>query len=158
MANLNSMAEMIIKKPNVYITPDLPEGDQAVIHIISPKQTFLNLKFEEGDLDIPFKPFLSADNALDLEIKPKIKKAISKLEDRIVHLGAVYTCYHYLLTVKDNEVYLLSVSLTGLSLGYGITKEIAEKVDIKLYAPVYQGPFTQHVISVFTEDVFVQKR
>ncbi len=155
---MNTMAEMIIKKPNVYITPDLPEGELCTVHIIGPKQSFLDLKFIEGDPDVPFKPILSADKALDLDIKPKIKKQISLLEDRIIHLGAAYTSYSYLLTVKDNEVYLLSTSLKGLTMGFEITKEIAEATDIKMFPLVWSGPFTNHIISAFIEDIFVQKQ
>jgi hypothetical protein len=155
---MNTMAEMIIKKPNVYITPDLPEGELCAIHIIAPKQAFLDLKFVEGDPDVPFKPILSADKALDLEMKPKIKKQISLLEDRIIDLGAAYTCYSYLLTVRDNEVYLLSASLKGLTMGFAITKEIAEMADINIFPIVWSGPFTNHIISAFIEDIFVQKQ
>ncbi len=148
----------IIKKPNMYVTPDLGEGDNCAIHIIIKKQTFLTLKFEEGDAEMPYKPYLSADKALDLEVKPKIKKQISQLEDRIVEEGGVYTCYNYLLTVRDNEIFLLSVSLSGVSLGFEITKQIAAKVKIPTYNNIFQGPFTNHCSSVFIEDIFVQKQ
>lgn len=148
----------VVRKPNVYITPDLIEGEKCAIHIIAEKQTFLTLKFEEGDPEVPFKPFLSADNALDLEVKPKVKKIISQLEDRIVDCGVVYTCYNYLLTVRDNEVFLLSTSLGGISLGFDITKGIAEKIKIPTYNSVFQGLHTNHTSSVFVEDIFIQKQ
>lgn len=148
----------IIKKPNVYITPDLLEGENCSVHIITLDQTFIALKFEEGDLEIPFKPFIKIDDTFNLEVRPKIKKQISKLEDRIVNLGSIFTCYNYLLTVKDNEVFLLSISLSGISLGFNITQEIATKVKIPTYNPIFRGPFTDNVINVFVEDAFFQKQ
>lgn len=147
----------IITNPNIYVTPDLLEGESAAIYIIANKQTFLSLKFTEGDGEIPFKPFLSKDNTLDLDKKPALKAQIKLLEDRIVNLGVVYTCYHYFLTVRGNNIYLLSTSLSKMSLGYEITKEIAAKVEIEVYKPIWTGTYTPHVVSAFVEDVFIQK-
>lgn len=147
----------VITKPSVYITPDLLEGEAAVVYIIENKQTFLSLKFAEGTVDMPFKPFLSKDNTLDLDKKPHLKKQIKLLEDRIVDLGVVYTCYHYFLTVKDNEIFLLSISLSKMSLGYEITKEVALKIGIQVFNPIWKGQYTQHVVNAFVEDIFIQR-
>jgi len=148
----------IVSKPNVYITPDLIEGEQCAIHIVGEKQTFLTLKFEEGSPDVPYKPFLSADKQLDISAKPKLKKQIATYEDRIVDLGGVYTCYSYLLTVRDNMVFLLSVTIGGLSLGFEITKQIANKIDIPVYNSIWNGMYTSHISNAFVEDIFIQKK
>lgn len=147
----------IIKTPNIYITPDLVEGEPCAIHLLNKKQPFLTLKFEEGNFEIPFKPILSVDNSVDL-IKTKLNKQISRIEDEIVGLGEVYTCYNYLLTVRDNEIYLLSLSLGGMSLGFEITCEVAETIKVKTYKAIFKGPYTNFLPSAFIEDIFIQKQ
>jgi hypothetical protein len=148
----------IIKTPVVYITPDLKEGEDISIHVINSKQTFLNLKFEEGDFDVLYKPILSTDNVIDLEKNPGLKKHIAIIEDKIVALGNLYTAYNYLLSLKNGEFYLLSVSLQGLALGFDITKEVADKIDLLVDKPIWDGVFTRRAVSAFIEDIFVQRK
>lgn len=145
-----------VRKPNVYVTPDLVEGETCAVHIIKPGQTFITLQFDEGGFEVPYKPILTADNIS--EVKPKIRKQINKLEDRIVNLGEVYTCYNYLLTIRDGEIFLLSLQLGKITLGFEVTKEIAEKINIPTYNKIYHGPFCHTVVSSFIEDIFIQKQ
>jgi hypothetical protein len=151
----------IIKTPARYITPDLIHGEEAVIHIISPKQHFLNLKFEEDNKSVNgvcYKPILSIDNIGKASIKEGLREEVAKIEDRIIDLGSLYTIYNYLFTLKNDEIYLVSTTLQGTSLGYDITREIAEEIGVPHIKPVWTGTLCQHVINAFIEPVFIQKK
>jgi hypothetical protein len=147
----------IIQEPHIYITPDLEEGQLAVVHIVYNKQRFLNLIFKEEKKDMII-PYVNTDKELNLETNLPLKEEIRKIEDRIVALGELFTCYNYLLTVKNGEIYLLSVSLTELSLGFDITKSIAEKINIKTLQPSWTGIYTTYTPAAFIEDIFIQKK
>ena len=148
----------VIKVPQVYITPDLKEGESVAVHTIYPKQTFLNLKFEEGGtLNSTYQSVLSVDDFKILDNEPELKKRISEIEGRVISLGNLYTAYSYLLVIKNKDIRLLSTTLKGLALGYEITKEISEKIEIPVDTPSWIGMFTRANIYAFVEDIFIQK-
>lgn len=148
----------IINSPQRYVTTDLLEGEIVVVHLLDVKQKFINLKFEAGIKEIPFRPIITANNALEVEVNEKFKEQLHEVEAKIILLENLYTAYNYLFTTKGNELLLLSLSLHGIPMNFDIVKEVAKKLNIKTPGIVWQGHYTTLTISAFVEDVFIQRK
>lgn len=141
--------------PTVYKTPDLKEGDKAVIHIIQPNYQFINLKFDEKK-DIKNIPNLIVDNINTFSDK-KIKASIKRIEGIVLQLGGVYTCYSYLFVCDNKIISLVSVALEDSTMGFVATTKISEHLDIPCLKPNWSGIFVQQVAHAFYENIFVSK-
>ncbi len=152
------MKKNIVKEPQRFITADLQEGEQAVIYCLNPKQRFVNMKFQYDEKHNYYKPIISADNAVEVELNEKYKEQLVELQAKIIILENLHTTYNYLFTIINHEFYLVSVSLHNMSLGYDITLEIADQLNIKTLTPVWKGTYTSFVVNAFTEDIFIQRK
>lgn len=148
----------IINKPQRYVTTDLVEGEVVVVHLLNPKQRFINLRFEIGIKEIPYKPIVTADNALEIEINDKFKDQLGEIEAKIILLENLYTAYNYLFTTKGNELLLLSISLHGIPMNYEIVKKVAKSLHINTPESIWEGHYTSLAISAFVEDIFIQRK
>ena len=152
------MRKNIIRTPQRFITADLQEGEQAVIYCLNPKQRFINLKFQYDEKFNYYKPIISADNAVEVELNEKYKEQLIELQAKIIMLENLHTTYNYLFTIINSEFYLISVSLHNMSLGYDITMEIATQLGVKTLTPTWQGIYTNLIVNAFTEDIFIQRK
>ena len=152
------MKRNIIKTPQRFITADLQEGEQAVIYCLTPKQKFINLKFQYDEKFNYYKPIISTDSAIEVELNEKYKEQLIELQAKIILLENLHTTYNYLFTIINDEFYLISVSLHNMSLGYDITLEIAAQLSVKTLTPTWQGIYTTFVVNAFTEDIFIQRK
>ena len=146
----------MINQPLRYKTPDLKEGESAVIHILQSKRSFVNLKFKDSDQtkDVPNLTIGDYSALSDKEVKAKIKI----LQNRILKLGSIYTCYSYLFVIVNKEPYLISMAMDSITLGFEMVCKIAQELQVPTPKPLWSGTFTQHAINAFYEDIFVQKK
>lgn len=148
----------LINKPQRYVTTDLLEGEIVVVHRLNPKQRFINLKFEPGIKEIPYKPVVTADNALEIEVNDKFKEQLGEIQAKIILLENLFTAYNYLFTTKGNELLLLSISLHGIPMNYEIVKKVAKNIQINTPEIIWEGHYTPLHISAFVEDIFIQRK
>lgn len=139
-----------------YKAPDLNEGEKVVVHSITNKHSFINLKFNDKD-EVKNIPNIHIADATALSNR-KIKTKLEEIKKRIALLDGVYTCYSYLLVSKDNELSLVSMSIESVTLSFDTVKKIATTLDIPVLKPLWSGTFTPHNISAFLEDIFIQKQ
>lgn len=153
------MLATTIKNPIRYKTPDLSEGEKAVVYILQPKQCFVNLKFQESD-GIQYKPnlIIGDSDSSCFQKNSKTRKKLEEIEKRIVSLGSVYTCYSYLFTVKGNEVYLISMALETVTLGFDMVSVISKEIGVSALKPSWIGTYTQAAVTAFFEDIFIQRK
>lgn len=139
-----------------YKAPDLNEGEKVVVHSITNKHSFINLKFNDKD-EVKNIPNMYIGSATALSNR-KIKAKLEEIKKRIALLDGVYTCYSYLLVSKDNELSLVSMSIENVTLSFDTVTKIAATLDIPVLKPLWSGVFTPHNISAFLEDIFIQKQ
>lgn len=147
-----------LRAPKIFKTLGVKEGDPVVVHILQDNQKFLHLSFKEKNDDSALfdkETLISYD--LDKHEKDKeINQEFERIEQTILDLGGVYSSYNYLFTLVDNKLFLLSISVSNLALGFDAVKIIAEKIDVKTLKPSWKGTYTTLTWAAFVEDIFIQ--
>lgn len=146
----------IIRTPVRYKSPDLNEGDQAVVHIVTNKQNFINLKFNDKD-EVKNIPNLTISDSTALSNKV-LKGKLKDIEKKLLMLDSIYTAYSYLFVAQGTDLALVSMSMENTTLGFDFVKKIAADLEIDVLKPCWNGTFTQHAVNAFFEDIFIQKK
>lgn len=146
----------IIRTPIRYKTPDLIEGEQAVVHIVNNKQNFINLKFNDIN-EVKNIPNLTISDSTALSNKV-LKDKLKAIEKKLLALDSIYTAYSYLFVAQGTNLALVSMSMENTTLGFDFVKKIATDLEIDVLKPCWNGTFTQHAVNAFFEDIFIQKK
>lgn len=144
--------------PQVFTTPGVKEGVQVAVHAVRENQEFVQLSFKEK-----FGPtqMYDLEAIVNYDInKFKQNKIIvaffEGVEKTILNLGGIYSSYNYLFTIIKGKPYLLSVSVSNVTLGFSTVKEIAVKLGVNVLNPTWTGLYTFTTWAVFYENIFIQ--
>jgi len=147
-----------LRSPKIYKTPSVRDGEEVVVHILQENQQFVRLSFKEQNTTpeaFDSEAMLSYD--LDQFSSDKdITAMFDKIEQSVLDLGNIYTSYSYLFTLINKKMFLVSVSIGNLSLGFGAVKDIAEKVGVETIKANWRGIYTAVTWAAFYEDIFIQ--
>lgn len=146
----------IVRTPIRYRTPDLLEGEEAVVHIVNNKHNFINLKFNDKD-EVKNIPNLTISDSTALSNKT-LKGKLKDIEKKLLTLDNVYTAYSYLFVAQGTNLSLVSMSMENTTLGFDLVRKIADDLGIEVLKPCWRGVLTQHAINAFFEDIFIQKK
>lgn len=151
--------DAIIKSPTRYISINLQEGDPAVVYTLNDAEPFFNLHFEAAE-DQKINSIITADENIQKLISSLsvISEKIGVIEDLIINKGSVYVHYNYLFTIRNGEVYLISITIEGSSLSHTLTSAIGKELGLTMLKPSWRGIYSLHTMNAFIESVFVQKQ
>lgn len=146
----------IIRTPIRYKSSGLNEGEEVVIHIVTNKQNFINLTFNDQDQvkNIP-NLIISDSTALSNKV---LKSKLKDIEKKLLLLDSIYTAYSYLFVAQGTDLALVSMSMENTTLGFDFVKKIAIDLEIDILEPCWRGTFTQSAVNAFFEDIFIQRK
>lgn len=146
-----------LRAPKVYKTHGIKEGDKVAVHILKENQKFLQLSFKEQTGTSSFDSEATLDSELnDYKDDKDISILLDQIEEKILSMGNLYSSYNYLFTVSNKKIFLMSVTISNLALGFEAVKDIANKIEVEFVKPSWTGTYTTTTCAAFYEDIFIQ--